>query len=318
MKEFELIKKIGAGLIADKRFIKKGIGDDCAVLKYSDKFDLLVTTDMLVEDIHFKLNWYSPQSFAKKILYSNISDINSCGGKPFALTVSAGISKKMNVKFLNKFIQYLKIESRKFNCDLIGGDTVSADKNTLSVTMFGFVKKDKAILRSCAKAGDKVYITGYPGLSDAGLYLLKNKINTDKKYKKILIQKHLIPSIIKDDKLLNEIFKITNSMIDVSDGLSSELNHIANQSKKKIIIEKDLIPLNKDLILFCNEYKIDLFKTIFRGGEDFYLLFTTAQNINIKNTFQIGFVEKGRGVFLKDKTDLIKIKSSGWEHNLIK
>lgn len=316
MKEFELIKKIKSGLVTKNHIIKKGIGDDCAVIKFTNDFDLLVTTDMLIEDIHFKLKWYTPSTLVKKILYSNISDIHSCGGTPFALTVSAGISNKMDDKFLNLFIRQVKKESRKFNCDLIGGDTISAPKTTFSITMFGLVKKDKAVFRNGAKTGDYVYITGYPGLSKAGLYLLKNKINPDKNYKKFLVQKHLIPSIIKDKKIFNKIFNISNCMIDVSDGLSSELNHIAKESNKKIIIEKKIIPINNSLKLFCKKHNKDIYKMIFTGGEDFYLLFTTNKPVNLKNVYHIGTVTKGASVYLKDNNNLIKIKSSGWEHTL--
>ena len=316
MKEFELINKIKSGLLLNKKFVKKGIGDDCAVLNYSKDFDLLVTTDMLTEDVHFNLEWYSPSLFAKKILYCNFSDIYACGGEPITVIVSAGISNKMDEKYLYSFIKYLKSESKKFNCNLIGGDTVSSKKITFSITMFGLVKKAKSILRSTAKAGDKVYITGYPGLSEAGLNLLIKNISLDKKYKKFLVRKHLIPSIITNKILLKKIFKISNSMIDVSDGLSSELNHISKESNKKIIVEKDSIPIHVSLKKFCKEYNKDIYNIILSGGEDFYLLFTSDKNINKKNIFKIGTVEKGKGVYLKDREKITKIKSAGWEHSL--
>lgn len=314
MDEFEFIKKIKPNFLFNKHIIKKSISDDCAVLNFSDEYDMLVTTDMLSENIHFKLDWYSPKTFVQKILYSNISDIYACGGIPFGMTIAAGLSKKINPLFLNSMIKNLKIECKNFNCDLFGGDTVSSRDITFSVTMFGIVKKDKAILRAGAKKNDNVYITGFPGLSGAGLYILMNKIRPNKNFQKYLVKKHLVPSIVRDKNLLKKIFDSANCMIDISDGLSSELNHISIESGKKIIIEKKMIPIEKNLFIFCKEYNQDIFKNIFSNGEDYHLLFTSDKDIKDKNIFKIGKVVDGAGVYLKDENSILKLESTGYKH----
>jgi len=318
MKEFELIDKIKnlSKKIINKNYIKKSIGDDCAVLPFSKKHDLLVSTDQIIEDTHFKLDWYNPSELVKKVLYSNISDINACGGFPFACLLSAGLSSKFSDNYLMQFIKSLNAETKKFEIDLIGGDTCSAKYNYFTITLFGIVEKNKAIFRSGAKSGDYVYITGEPGLSDAGLFLLLNNKTLDSQYKKFLVKKHLIPSIIQNKNELKNIFNDANSMIDLSDGLSSELNHIARESKKKIIIKKDLIPINKNLKLFCKDYNKNIYKIIFSGGEDYYLVFTSNKKILNKNIYCIGWVENGAGVFLFEKDKYTKIDRTGFEHQI--
>lgn len=358
MKEFELIKQIKTNNTLNEK-VKYGIGDDCAVLLYDNINDLLITTDMFVEGTHFLLQWYSPENLAKKILYPNITDIYSCGGIPYSLLLSAGISKNISDIYLSEFIEAFKFEAGKFNISLVGGDTVSSDKITFSVTMFGLVKKNKTIFRSNAKENSYVYITGYPGLSAAGLNILVNdnffyksnnynqsntvktikpdiinsinKMNTIENVyikntnkindgidindiKKFLVKKHLVPDIIEDKELLNIIFSNAESMIDVSDGLSNELNHISTSSNIKIVIDYNKIPVKNELQIYSAHSKTGLLDLVLNGGEDYYLLFTSPLKLSVENIFCIGNTEKGKGVFLRKDNSLTKILPKGFEH----
>lgn len=316
MKEFELISKLKNQNFTSTEYIKYSIGDDCAVLNYNDKYDLLLTTDMLVEKSHFITKWYSPFQLVKKILYSNITDINSCGGKPFALLLSAGFPKNITNKFINTFISALKTETSNLNINLIGGDTVSSELLTFSVTMLGIVEKDKAVLRSSVKTDSYVYITGYPGISAAGLFLKLNNINAQTNYEKYLISKHLVPDIVKNNNILQSIFKAADGMIDVSDGLSSELNHLSKNSKIKIIIDYNDIPVKQELRYFSNKYNYSLPDLLLNGGEDYMLLFTSKEKINFKGIYKIGNTKRGRGVFLKTNTSINKLLPKGFEHRI--
>jgi len=218
--EFGLIEKIAKGTKTNKSVIK-GIGDDAAVLEWTKDRYLLATADMLIEDRHFKRG-ASPQDIGWKALCCGISDIAAMGGEPRWALVSCGLPKGLAVRYADGIYSGLKKAAGRFGVNIVGGDTNASDKIILDVTVLGEVKKEDLVLRSGARVGDLIFVTGELGGSIRG--------------------KHLdFTPRIKESQILVKDFKI-NSMIDLSDGLSSDLNHILEQSAAGAIIYEYLIP----------------------------------------------------------------------------
>lgn len=248
------LKKLGeAGLIErlaknfkEGRDIVKGIGDDCAVIRISKKKYLLITIDMLLEDVDFKLKEATPYQIGWKSLACGLSDVASmCGTAKYAV-VSLGLPGKLNVEFVDGIYRGIKTLAKKFGVEIVGGDTNSSKKLVIDVAVMGFVEPDKLTLRSGAKPGDIICVTGALG----GSYESKRHLT-------------FVPRLNEARSLVKN-FRIT-SMIDISDGLSTDLNHIARESRAGACIYEELIPVSKDakgISAALNE------------GEDFELLFT--------------------------------------------
>lgn len=249
--EFGLIERIAKGIKTDKSVIK-GIGDDTAVLAWTKDKNLLVTTDMLIEDVHFRRK-ASPQKIGWKTLCCGISDIAVMGGMPRWTVVSCGLPKNLNVKYIDKIYLGMKKAAKRFGVNIVGGDTDSSKKIILDVTVIGEVKKQNLVLRSRAKVGDFIFVTGSLGGSIYGKHL------------------NFIPRL-KESQILVKNFKI-NSMIDLSDGLSSDLSHILKQSSVGAIIYDYLIPRSKQAKTIENALS---------DGEDFELLFTMSKKEGFK------------------------------------
>lgn len=283
--EFEFIKNL------QQKYSLKKIGDDCAVLPKDSKTDLVITTDLLVEDIDFKLNWTTPKLLGNKALSVSLSDVAAMGAKPIWSMISIGIPEKLwKTDFLEKFYQDWLIVSKKFEVELSGGDiSKSPDKFFVNSTVAGEVRKGKAILRSGAKAGDLIFVSGELGGAAAGLKLLEDgiRIDTARIWQQSLIycQLNPYPEVNLGIKLGEN--QIPSAMIDLSDGLSSDLFHICHQSKVGAKIYSDKIPFHRKLKPFSKSFeeKLDL---ALNGGEDFELLFTVNPKIFFerKNFFQ--------------------------------
>lgn len=244
--EFGLIEKIARGVKTDRSVIK-GIGDDTAVLEWTKDKYLLSTADMLIEDRHFKRTT-APEKIGWKALCCGISDIAAMGGLPKWALISCGLPKTLNVNYAAGIYTGLKKAAKIFGVNIIGGDTNASDKIILDVTVLGEVKKKHLTLRSGAKIGDYIFVTGSLGGSIYG--------------------KHLdFTPRLKESQILVKTFKI-NSMIDLSDGLSSDLNHILKQSGVGAIVYECLIPKSKQAKTTENALS---------DGEDFELLFTLSR-----------------------------------------
>ena len=209
--EFGLIDIISKGIKTDKSVIV-GIGDDAAVLEFDKKQYLLMTADMIVEDVDFRLPGSEPEQIGWKAVCCSVSDIAAMGGVPVWAVVSVGLPKKLALETVSKIYSGIKKAAQEFNVNLVGGDTSSADKLVIDVAMIGKVEKKKLALRSNAKLGDAVFVTGTLGGAVAS-------------------GKHLnfTPRVKESQALVNN-FKI-NAMMDISDGLSSDLKHILQMSK---------------------------------------------------------------------------------------
>lgn len=252
--EFGLIKSISK-IIQTNHSVVKGIGDDTAVLKWTKNRHLLVTTDMLIEDRHFKRK-APPEKIGWKALCCGISDIAAMGGMPKWTVISCGFPKNLSVNYINGIYAGIKKAAKKFGVNIIGGDTNASDKIILDVTVIGEAKKRDLTLRSGAKIGDYIFVTGELGGSIRGRHL------------------DFIPRL-KESQILVKNFKI-NSMIDLSDGLSSDLGHILEGSGVGAVIYEYLIPRTKKRLLCRNDVCVSI-ENALSDGEDFELLFTMSK-----------------------------------------
>jgi len=241
------LKKLGeTGLIERLAKYVKGIGDDCAVIRISKKRYLLITIDMLLEDVDFKLKEATPYQIGWKSLACGLSDIASMGGAAKYAVVSLGLPGKLSVEFVDGLYRGIKALAKRFDVEIVGGDTNASKKLVIDVAVLGFIQPDRLTLRSGAKPGDIICVTGVLG----GSYKSKRHLT-------------FVPRLNEARSLVKN-FRIT-SMIDISDGLSTDLNHIAKESGVGACVYEELIPLSKDaknVSAALNE------------GEDFELLFT--------------------------------------------
>ncbi|MDD4893699.1 MAG: thiamine-phosphate kinase [Candidatus Omnitrophica bacterium] len=241
--EFGLISRIRKSIKTDASVIK-GSGDDCAVLKLDKNRYQLFTCDMIAEGVDFTLK-DGPYLIGRKALAVSISDIAACAGLPRYCVVSLGISKHTPVKFIDKLLKGILTIAKKYNVNLVGGDISRAKQLTIDVSMLGVVEKKNLVLRSGARVGDVIFVTGKLGGSILG--------------------KHLsFTPRLKEARFLTKNFKI-NSMIDISDGLTQDLGHILEESEKGAVIYADLIPVSRQARNLNDALS---------AGEDFELLFT--------------------------------------------
>lgn len=281
--EFEFIENIRRRQAISS--IKTGIGDDCAVVPKDSKADLVITTDLLIEDIDFRLEWTIPEFLGHKALAVSLSDIAAMGANPVWAILSIGIPEKIwKTDFVEKFYEGWFALAEIFGVVLIGGDvSKSPDKIVIDSIAAGEVKKNKAVLRSGANPGDLIFVTGELGGAAGGLQLLQNGEKFDSKAKnktkKLLLRQYKPNPNIEIGQILSEK-NLATAMIDLSDGLSGDLTHVCRESRVGAKIFKDKIPVDKNL---KNENADSNFLLALNGGEDFELLFT----VNRKKIFQL-------------------------------
>ncbi|MFA5926169.1 MAG: thiamine-phosphate kinase [Parcubacteria group bacterium] len=277
--EFELIKRIAGKKICDPKVIK-GIGDDAAVLRCAAGKYMLFATDMIVENNHFRIGWHSPLQIGKKLMESNVSDIVSMGGVPKYALVSLALKKRTSVEFVKELYRGLNISAARHGVLILGGDTTRAEDYAFNLALIGNVKKPLLRMRSGAKAGDLICVTGNLGKSAAGLRVLE-KYKRPKAGMMKYIKKHLEP-VSRSAQIGGLIAKYANAMIDVSDGLASEVSHICKESKAGAKIEWEKIPLSKTTRAAAEMTKSDPHEMALYGGEDFEIVFTMPSG-NLKN-----------------------------------
>ena len=245
-----------------------GIGDDGAVIKASAK-NLVAATDMAVEGVHFKREWSSLFEIGGKVTAANLADIYAMGGAPKYLLVSAGLTPDFGIAEITELATGIAAEAALVGASVIGGDISKADQLVISISVFGEV--EKPITRSGAKIGDQVIISSLPGKSAAGLFQLQNGENDSK-----FIQAHKKPTL---DYRLAEAFRNVNSMCDVSDGLLSELTHIAQASGVGIELDSELISANRDFKELSDLDSSQVWRWVLGGGEDHVFVATTNSKV---------------------------------------
>lgn len=299
--EEEIISTLAAIFGAANSDLIVGIGDDGAIAPASNK-KIVMSTDMAVEGIHFKLNWSNFKEIGGKITAANLADIYAMGGKPKYLLISVALPKNITLDQIQELALGIKNEANQVGCAIVGGDISRGNELVISIAAIGEV--DKPVTRGGAKVGDKVFLSNLTGLSAAGLA----QIESGKKESNFITQ-HKKPEV---PYQIAENFVGINAMADVSDGLLSECNHIATASNVEIVLDADQIsklPGFKDLEVAAIELKVDIWKWILSGGEDHAFLGCNASLP--KGAFEIGKVIEGSGVKVNGASE---IKDIGWRH----
>jgi len=329
--EFKLINHLTENFKINQKSTLKGIGDDGAVLDFKDK-KVVISTDLLVEGVHFDLAYMPLKHLGYKSVVVNLSDICAMNATPTQITVSIAVSNRFPLEALEELYQGIALASEIYKVDLIGGDTTSSQKGLiLSVTAIGEAEQEDLTYRNGAKPTDLIVITGDIGSAYMGLQVLEREkqvfqINPnnqpDLSQYTYLIERQLKPEARTDIKnLIKQLGVKPTSMIDISDGLSSEILHIAQQSSVGCLLYEDKLPFDPQLISVCEEFNLDATTIALSGGEDYELLFTIDINDFDKikgnpNFTVIGHVtEKKQSANLVTRANtLIPIKARGWNN----
>jgi thiamine-monophosphate kinase len=287
--EFGLIKHLTDGVAMQHAENIVGAGDDAAVIKQQDGKYLLVTTDMLLEGVHFDLSYFPLKHLGWKCIAANVSDIYAMNGFPRQATIGIGISSKFSVEAISEIYEGIYAACKHYELDLVGGDTTSSKQGlVVSITVLGQVDKDSLVLRSGAKEHDLLCVTGDLGAAYTGYQLLEREkrvylsnpnTQPDLDGYDYIIGRQLKPEARKDiiTWLAEKQIKPT-SMIDISDGLSSEIFHLCEKSGVGMTIYEDKIPIDPTSYNMARELDLDPTMTALSGGEDYELLFTASQS----------------------------------------
>lgn len=326
--EFGLIKHLTNQIEITNPETIYGIGDDAAVI--NNQAQTLVTTDMLMEGVHFDLVYTPLKHLGYKAAIVNFSDIYAMNGTPKQITVSLAVSKRFCIEDLEQFYEGLKLACQLHHVDIIGGDTTSSLTGlAISITCIGTASKEQIVYRNGAKETDLICVSGDLGAAYMGLQLLEREkavfqgqkeVNPDFTGKEYLLERQLKPEARKDiiEKLQQEGIKPT-SMIDISDGLSSELMHICTQSNTGCRIYEDRLPIDYQTAVMAEELNMNVSTCALNGGEDYELLFTVPLTEHDKvSTIQgikvIGYITKpelGCGLITRDNQEF-ELKAQGW------
>lgn len=328
--EFGLIDRLTEGIKPENESTKYGVGDDAAVLSYPSEKQILVTTDLLMEGVHFDLTYVPLKHLGYKSAVVNFSDIYAMNGKPKQITVSIGISKRFSVEDLEEFYSGLQLACDIYGVDIVGGDTSSSLTGMcISITCIGEGEKGKVVTRSGAKETDLICVSGDLGAAYMGLQLLEREksvfkgekdFTPDFSGKEYLLERQLKPEARKDIvEALEKAGIVPTAMMDVSDGLSSELLHISKESNVGCHIYEDRIPIDYQTAAMAEQFNMNLVTAALNGGEDYELLFTvplTDHNkvSDMKGVKVIGHITKpelGSYLIGRDGGE-VELKAQGW------
>ena len=329
--EFGLIDKLTSDISIKNESTKLGVGDDCAVMDYNNS-RVLVSTDLLMEGVHFDLTYVPLKHLGYKAAVVNFSDIYAMNGTPQQIVVALGVSKRFTVEHLEELYSGIKLACDIYGVDLVGGDTTSSRSGlTISITCIGNATNEEIIYRSGAKETDLICVSGDLGAAYMGLQLLEREklasvgiedFQPQFQGKEYLIERQLKPEARKD--LIAELKSKSihpTSMIDISDGLSSELLHICKASGVGCRIYEDKIPIDYQTAIMAEELNMNLVTAALNGGEDYELLFTIPLHLyeQVKNNeyFKvIGHITKndlGCAMITRDGNE-VQLKAQGWNH----
>ena len=327
--EFALIDHLTSTFSLKNKSSILGIGDDAAVLDYSNQ-QTLVSTDLLIEGIHFDLSYMPLKHLGYKAIIVNLSDLYAMNGTPSQVTVSLAASNRFSLEALEELYAGIALACKNYNVDLIGGDTSSSTSGLmLSITVLGTSDKEHIVKRSGAKENDLLVVSGDLGAAYTGLQILEREkavflVNPNSQPDltpySYSIERQLKPEARKDIiELLKELKVVPTSMIDISDGLSSEIFHLAKASEVGFHIFENKLPMDPEVNLICEEFKINSTTAVLNGGEDYELLFTIAQKDfdKIKNhpllTVIGHVVEKNAGCqLITGLGQQIEMRAQGW------
>ncbi|RPD94583.1 thiamine-phosphate kinase [Aureibaculum marinum] len=327
--EFGLINYLTDAIKLKHKSSIKGVGDDAAVLDFKGK-QVLLTTDLLIEGIHFDLSYMPLKHLGYKAVMVNLSDVYAMNGTPTQITVSLAVSNRFPLEAIEELYSGIHLACKLYNIDLVGGDTSSSTKGLLiNITALGEAKKDEIVYRNGAKVNDLLVVTGDLGAAYLGLQVLEREkqvfqanpnAQPELDNYTYLVERQLKPEARKDiPVLLKELGVKPTSMIDISDGLSSEIIHICKQSEVGCNLYENKIPLDPQVISTCEEFNMDSTTIALSGGEDYELLFTidTEDYPKIKgnpNLTVIGHItEKNEGMHLITRANQkVELTAQGW------
>ncbi|MCE5178277.1 MAG: thiamine-phosphate kinase [Porphyromonadaceae bacterium] len=329
--EFGLIDRLTGDIQLTQPTSLKGVGDDAAVLDHAGK-QILVTTDLLLEGIHFDLVYVPLKHLGYKAAVVNFSDVYAMNGNPQQITVSLGISKRFTVEDLEDFYSGLKLACEIYGVDIVGGDTTSSLTGfTISITCIGSADKDKVVYRNGAKDTDLLYVSGDLGASYMGLQLLEreksvfegsSEVQPDFTGKEYLLERQLKPEARKDIVAqLAENGIVPTAMIDISDGLSSDLLHICKQSNVGCQLFEERLPIDYQTAMMAETFNMNVTTVALNGGEDYELLFTVPLTLHekmstVSGIHLIGHItkpEQGCYLVTRDGQEM-QLRAQGWNH----
>lgn len=328
--EFGLIKELTRHIELKHGSSLKGVGDDAAVIEYKEKVTL-VSTDMLVEGVHFDLTYVPLKHLGYKSVVVNLSDIFAMNGEPRQITVSIALSNRFSVEAVEELYAGIYLACEKYGIDVVGGDTTSSLSGlVISITVIGEAEKERVVYRSGAKDKNLLCVSGDLGGAYMGLQILEReksvfkenpKIQPDLEGKDYILERQLKPEARKDIvQLLKDIDVIPTSMIDVSDGLASEILHLCEQSNTGCELYEEKIPIDPQTYDTARQFDLDPTLCTLSGGEDYELLFTIKMDDyekvkNLPDITVIGHmtdVAKGRHLVTKSGS-VHPIKAQGWD-----
>jgi len=306
--EFALIERLSKKPVG--KDIIKGIGDDAAVIKKGDRY-LVFTTDTLVEGDHFSFKYFTPLQAGKKAVEINVSDIGAMGAKPEYFLVSLVLPEKIDAEIIEEIYRGMRSAGKKYQIEIIGGNVTHGNQLIIDICMIGEAKKDNLKFRSSAKPGDFIMVSGDLGSSSAGLNLFLKNVDGLEEVKK----KHLEPEA-KFYKVM-PFLKYINAMIDVSDGLASEVKRICEQSGTGAVIYEDSIPIKPATEKAAKASGKKAIDFALYGGEDFELVYTVSkENFDKVKGYKVGEITRKKGVRLLRNCKEEIIKKHGWDHFL--
>lgn len=329
--EFGLIEHLTKDFSLTNANSVKGVGDDAAVIDAGDD-NIIISTDMLVENIHFDLMYAPLKHVGYKAVVVNLSDIYAMNAIPQQITVSIAFSNRFSVEAISELYKGIQQACEVYNVDLVGGDTTSSIQGLyISITAIGRVPKTKVVYRNTAQVNDAICVTGNLGAAYLGLQLLEREKQVYLANPNMqptfddqteLVQKVLLPEARKD--IIEQLAKLEitpTAMMDISDGLSSELFHISKQSNVGAMIYEEQLPITEQTYNQAVEFEIDPLNVALSGGDEYELLFTVHQDdleqvIAIPDVHHIGNVKpKSSGINITTKGGNIhELKALGWKH----
>ena len=328
--EFGLIDHLTKNFDVKQPSTLKGIGDDAAILDFKNK-KVVVSTDLLIEGVHFDLSYMPLRHLGYKAVVVNVSDICAMNAKPTQITVSVAVSNRFPLEALEELFDGIALASKFYNVDVIGGDTTSSQKGLIiSITAIGEANEEEIVYRNGANDGDLLVVTGDLGSAYMGLQVLEREkqvfqVNPnnqpDLDAYTYLIERQLKPEARHDIReMLSKLEVKPTSMIDISDGLSSEIIHICKQSEVGCNLYEEKIPVDPQFINVCEEFNIDSTTVAINGGEDYELLFTIAlddfDKIKANPNFTVigHLTPKNEGIYLITRANTkIPLKARGWD-----
>ncbi|MCC6703002.1 MAG: thiamine-phosphate kinase [Fluviicola sp.] len=310
----------------------KGVGDDAAVIERNENEFTLISTDLLLEGVHFNLMYMPFKHLGYKAVVVNLSDIIAMNGKPEQITVSLAVSNRFPVEALEELYEGIHLACSVYNVDLVGGDTSTSNHGLmLSVTAVGVVEKERIVYRTGSKQNDLIVVTGDLGAAYMGLQVLERERNVFEANPSIqpdldgfdyIIERQLKPEARKDViQFLKELDVIPTSMMDISDGLASEVMHLCKASGTGARIYNDKLPIDSMTSTSAIDFNLDPVTCVLNGGEDYELIFTVSPNDYEKikgnpHMSVVGYMtDHSEGIYLVDKNDsLVALKAQGWNH----